>query len=61
MNAAGRRRARQIARAWAVSGGLFLGLILLLCVAWAVMDHLRLVSLTSAALMAGPSWPGWRA
>jgi hypothetical protein len=42
-----------MARAWALGGGLLLGLILLLCVVWAVMDHLRLVSLASAAVVAG--------
>jgi hypothetical protein len=30
-----------------------LGLILLLCAVWALVDHLRLASLTSAALLAG--------
>jgi hypothetical protein len=30
-----------------------LGLILLLCALWALVDHLRLASLTSAALLAG--------
>lgn len=42
-----------MAKAWAMSGGLLLGLILLLCLAWAALDQLHLASLTSAAILAG--------